>query len=274
MVSTTECGFEGDDETKSSINYCQWQYYTNTNYYDWNCGSGIFCEAFADNKCIYLNSTFTKTYCDDDIIDTDNFNFYLKCCDASSTDNCNYQDILLNDCTQSTDYEQYYSLIYECMYGNTSVYQQYLCDDTITELTCDGIYNLNKAKIDCDCTGYKFIYDRISQSSKILLQNKINQVFNGQFDSWNKVLGCDITISCDVSTGITKGSNGIVAKTTQEPISTDVVSTQIAKGGNGSVATTTQEPEISEVVSTDSAQGLSRFEDVVVGIIIMIFIAK
>ena len=122
------------------------------------------------------------------------------------------QTIQLSDCVEnegSQAYEDLFKEYYGCVFGDGSAYKELECDDSITELTCDGIYNYNKAQTGCLCSAYKVLYDRVSAPSQALLQQDLDEQLEGQFDDWEEILGCTINdLRCNLATGVVTDRSG------------------------------------------------------------------
>ena len=193
-----------DNSEIASMDYCQWDYHPDDQHYGWRCGDGPICEAFADNQCIKINTTWTWDTDCDGVYENYTLQRYIYCCDAS-TENCNYANISTSDCIEGEAGQAYgerYKNLQECRWGPNSEYAKYDCDDSITELTCEGILGLRQSEMECWCSAYKVLYDRVSTGTKALLQSEVDGLYVGKMDDWNEVLGCDIQLYCDLSTGI------------------------------------------------------------------------
>ena len=150
-----------------------------------------------------MDKSITYKNCYDDAI-TLNFSLYTKCCEG---DNCNYEDFDISTCNPSVEYESYVVGWFECYFEEGGAYQEYFCNDNITEVTCDDLYQISIHQAQCECSTSKLIYDNVGNETKAILQIKTDR-FLETFSEWNDVLDCDIEIQCDLSSGIVSGSGG------------------------------------------------------------------
>ena len=196
-----------DDEFTGTKNYCQWTYDADDGDYDYGCGDSLSCEAFADDQCVYINEEFTYTDCYG-VTQTDTLSAYLKCCTG---DNCNHEiEPTTSGCSKNTVLENAYEDYYDCIYGSGSTYQKYACDESISEINCDGIYNFNKAQAECYCGFYSVAYNRLSDATKLKYQNYIDESLEDLFKEWNDLLGCDIELKCILATGVVTDNSAII----------------------------------------------------------------
>jgi len=209
-LSTDECSGYGDSFT-SSYNYCEWYTYQDDYdsgiQYSWDCSSGVVCEAFSDNKCTYIDVELTGTNCDGET-ETENIKQYTYCCRTS--DNCNHVDIDISSCTRSTDFEDLYKGYWDCVYDYDSDAGELLCDDSVDEITCNGLLTVYRQQSKCICNVYGDLYDKVSSGTKTLLQQEINSVME-QYSEWNDVFGCNINLECDLAKGGVLTNNSAVS---------------------------------------------------------------
>ena len=163
----------------------------------------MICEAFADNQCIYVDVSYNDTGCEGILEETETVNMYYKCCDAS-TEKCNYEDISLDNCVESTAYKEFVSTLFDCRWGTYSVHENYPCDMEFpsSESDCDELFlEYNQASYQCYCSAYKLIYDRLSPESKALMQDYIDKELNMQLEGYNGVIDCGANLACNLTTG-------------------------------------------------------------------------
>ena len=199
------------DHDHYSHTYCAWSYDAEEDEHDWDCGSGLFCEAFADGYCIYGDTNITYTDCDGNT-GTFLLQNYFQCCDGG--DNCNHDisNVDTDNCVRSTAYENMYKNYYDCIYETGSALYTYGCDDDVDEITCDGLTALFRQQAECQCGLYGDIYSEVSSSTQTLLQEEIDEGMES-FSDWNDIFGCSIQLSCNLATGGTVlGSSGVEGK--------------------------------------------------------------
>lgn len=202
------------DGSTTGTPWCEWQYNKNTGYGDWGCGDSIFCEAFSNNKCSYFDVNYSEVIYENDNFQVDcsgatrnsSTRYYHYCC---NTDDCNYEDIVSarrDDCVENTDYGEIISTFSQCRYGKEFLATEYYCEPLMDEITCDIILEIISHLIGCYCKMYGSLYDYVSVETQIYMEQLIEnfplRVLNVDFEEWNSVLGCDINLSCDISTGL------------------------------------------------------------------------
>ena len=193
------------------LQYCQWSYYGST--YHWDCAgkysllgpflddiSGAVCEAFADGQCVYgiANGSETDCYGETEYYST---TIYQYCC---TSDNCNYVNITTDSCTRSTPYENYWTQYYQCEDKSRtqgSAYETYVCDQTHYEVTCDALLAIFTQTASCWCKSYNLLYDYLSGTTRDATQTYVDNTMK-DYSKWNEVIGCDIDLVCDISTGL------------------------------------------------------------------------
>ena len=180
------------------MNYCEWTKsdanYEGDNFvYEWGCGSGAICEAFMGDKCFYANFEYTLTDCYGNT-EKDSITEYRYCC---TTDNCNKMDIDVSQCEKSTGFTDMYKGYWECLTDATSPVYEYGCSD-VDEITCDALNEMYKYQAGCWCKVYSLLSDEVSEDSQTVLQEEADSLM-AQYSMYNDVLGCDIDLSCDIS---------------------------------------------------------------------------
>ena len=187
----------------SSIDYCGWTVINAEHDYDWGCGNGAFCEAFANDsngECVYVNTNITDVV---GIYVELSFE-YMYCCDG---DNCNHVDIDISTCKYSADLENFYGEFWKCLYSEDSVYWQLGNSDNVDVSGCVVLLDFFKAEADCYCNGYSDIYGRVSSETQTLLKTDVMYLME-LYSQFNEVLGCDIKLVCDLVTGRVMSENG------------------------------------------------------------------
>ena len=178
--------------------YCQWSYYPDDEEYDWGCGSGLFCEAFADGYCGYYDTDIPYTGCDGNT-KTESMQQYFQCCNGGNNCNAGISNVDLDKCVRATAYEKMYNDYYDCIYKSESAYFTYVCDDDVDEITCDGLTELYNQDAECKCKFYEVYYDQVSSATQVLLQKEVDKIM-AEYSEWNDIFGCDINLLCDLST--------------------------------------------------------------------------
>ena len=183
----------------SSLNFCTWSVDVSRGYYNWGCGDyvGHVCEAFANDRCIFTDLNYTALDCDGSILGDFGGKSYQYCCIG---DNCNYEDIDITSCTQSTEYEEIVLNWYDCLYAEDSAYYRLLCDDEVEEITCNDLSDTFEQQGGCFCDFYAAFYDKVSDGTKDMLQDNID-TWMEQYSNYNEIYGCDIDLYCDLASG-------------------------------------------------------------------------
>eukprot|EP01084_Bolivina_argentea_P070370 127926_1 len=158
----------------------------------WSCGGGSFCEAYANGKCVYYDTTFSFTDCYGNLQTTTNGFLYEYCC---TTDNCNHQNINISQCERATQFEKVYQTFNQCLRES---YHECYEVDYIDDINCNGLWLFYTTYLECYCEYYASIYDNLSSGSQQKLQLTMNDMYV-DFNKWNKVLGCDMQSPCDIS---------------------------------------------------------------------------
>ena len=210
-LSTSSCSIDN-----GALGFCTWQYdpTDNGNYkYEWRCsGDDVFCEAFANGECIFTNSSITYTDCYG-ATNTQTFYQYQKCCTG---DNCNHENIDIDSCTQSAEYDALFTSYYGCLYDPNGAQLTIGCDDYVSKISCDDVEALFTQQTTCQCDLYKTVYNGLSASSQAILQSEVDGLFSS-LSAWDTVLGCGIDLSCDLSETTNPTSNPTDAPTTAQP---------------------------------------------------------
>ena len=129
---------------------------------------------------------------------------YLKCCDAINNPNCNHESINISSCTTTPntyiDWDIFFADVTACLYSDDT-FRQYICDDDVTEITCDGYEAISSHGTDCLCSTFSVLYNRLGSTSQaMLLQDWINPYIHVQsLWKWNDVFGCDINVNVNVT---------------------------------------------------------------------------
>ena len=206
-LSTTTCSVIDDYDHS----YCEWSYYAEDEEHDWDCGSGIFCEAFADGYCGYLDFDLSYTDCDGNE-ETETVKQYFQCCDGGNDCNHDITNVDMDTCVKATGYENMYSNYYDCLTEPGSAYYTYLCPDSVDEITCTGLTKVFRQSAECQCGFYGDLYSEVSTKTQQALQEEIDESME-EYSQWNDVLGCNIKLSCSLATGGTvSGSSGVDGK--------------------------------------------------------------
>ena len=96
-------------------------------------------------------------------------------------------------------------MFYKC-YGFTfiegSAFDTYFCDNDgiVEDIECDALEAIFTQQAECECELYNILYDLVSEST----QKRLKAFIDGDlkdFSEWNDVLGCDINLVCDLSSG-------------------------------------------------------------------------
>ena len=158
----------------------------------------MFCEAFADGVCVYIE--YDTSYADCDGITDYKGGYYTKCCEGGNDCNHGFSDIDTDSCTKVTDNDLvgYWGCLYPA--SGDSAWHKYVCDDDVDEITCEGVLAVFKQQAECKCKYYSAYYNRISAESQAILEWEID-VQMAQYSIWNYALDCDINLSCDLKTG-------------------------------------------------------------------------
>eukprot|EP01083_Nonionella_stella_P065867 172948_1 len=200
---------------------------------EWGCQSRIFCEAFqiSDGACFEIDvdyNTFAMNHgytgCGNDphvamydgLYRGVNWHEYHMCCSGT---NCNDQNVIqdTSSCPSHTEINTWYSSYSECLYGDTSPYQTWMCDTGDT-FTCQDLQSIGNWWFGCDCTAFSYLYSRVGTDG----QTSFTQQMSGkltQLDEWSTLLGCDLTFTCDLSTGEIS-VNGVVQTNSNTPAPT------------------------------------------------------
>ena len=187
-------------ESQGSIDFCQWTatiYDDSDDDYNWDCGNPIFCEAWANNKCIWYDLSISIPDCDGTSRDIVSQTQYQYCCTG---DECNYEDIDISTCSQSTEYESMADEYWDCYFDQTTDAWDIMCNDDLTEVTCSDLLVIFTQRAGCLCDNYAGVYDKVGDETKVLMQDDINAQLQ-EFSAWNDVLGCNINLECDLSDG-------------------------------------------------------------------------
>eukprot|EP01084_Bolivina_argentea_P238282 400321_1 len=203
-LSTEGCS--NDDEIlilefRGSGKYCQWSAnfdYPDYEPYIWWCGQNMFCEAFADNKCIHIEYNDTYTRCGDLFNEPKmrNFNTYEYCCNTG--DNCNRENIDISSCSKGTAYENMILSYQECLWRENSIYKKYTCDENINEMSCTDLQEFYISQAECQCNLATTIYNRVGSTSQIQIEKFIDATFSAWYSRWNDAFGCDINLKCNL----------------------------------------------------------------------------
>ena len=202
-LSTSTC-----DVDEGYQGFCRWQYNpgkSRDEQYEWDCyGQDPWCEAYSNGECTFVNTTFSYTGCNGEIYD-ETSQYYRKCCDPSiDGDNCNYEIIDTDSCTRNIERERELESFLACLFADDGAYRQYACDDYVTEITCDAVEALYSQQANCLCSVYTGLYEKVSAASKLTLQSTVDG-FLAPSSEWNEIFGCDIKVTCDLSSGKTTG---------------------------------------------------------------------
>ena len=204
-ISSINCQIPGDEyKGFCVVEQLYWDDEDEPPFTIWNCdhlSNGPDCEAFANGKCIYMNLTSTYTDCSGAIFKDKPFTEVLKCCDPSiDGPNCNHETIDINSCERNAEYEEAMQSYHGCPTAAESTLREYYCNDNVTEISCDPIQAIYEEQAFCECKLFSVYYSKIGSNSKTALQAEMDG-FMSTLSVWNDVLGCDIYISCDLSTG-------------------------------------------------------------------------
>ena len=201
----------------STNNYCQWKYDAerNTDRYQWGCSlddsnitrlvaTNIECEAFANDKCSYIDFGLRYTSCG--ASRWLEFKEYLNCC--SDGNDCNYQNIDTENCEENTDWENWIREWYSCYIGGFEGYTLLTCyASRKEEFSCSNLETVFEHRAGCSCSRNKILYDLVGEDSQSKMQRSVDLEFS-LFGQWNEIMGCDINIVCDVTTGLIDNESG------------------------------------------------------------------
>ena len=206
-MSVKDCTASNDGSLGSQYQYCVWSYTEDQfdddsdseDAYEWECGYGAYCEAFADDgNCIYVDIEVEESDCYGNN-ETYTQKVHINCC--RSGENCNHENIDISSCTRSTDYEDLYMNYWDCLYNDyDSAAGMLACDDYVDSIGCGELLTLYKKDGQCKCELYGNLYSRVSDATKKILEEEISGDYTW-YSQWNDVLGCDINLQCDLAAG-------------------------------------------------------------------------
>ena len=175
--------------------------------YEWDCGSGAYCEAFADDgNCIYVDIEVEESDCYGNT-DTYTGKEYINCC--RSGENCNRENIDTSSCTRSTAYEDLFKNFWDCSYDYDSAAGRLACDDYTDSISCSDLLTLYRKDAECYCELYGGVYSRVSDATKAILKEEVAGEY-AWYSQWNDALDCNINLECDLgSGGKVKNNSGV-----------------------------------------------------------------
>ena len=209
-LSSQDCWSDFVNEGFTGL--CDWKYNFEDGQgepYQWGCVDDrwedyLMCE-YAKGECIYVNTTIIYTGCYDETYHED-WREYINCCDPKVEGNdCNHETIDTDLCVRCIEYETIHQNCYSCLYEDTGAYRQYVCDDYTTEITGDAIEAIYSQQATCSCAFYSGLYRKASAERRVYFEAKVDSEL-GTYSQWNEMLGCDIDISCDLSSGTINGA--------------------------------------------------------------------
>eukprot|EP01083_Nonionella_stella_P039490 107405_1 len=186
-------------DSQSPTQWCTWTE-VESGYY-MGCGNdarNMWCEAYGvEDGCIAYDIPQTSE-CEFDVDSgVQTITKHLYCCRGE--DNCN----ILSDtssCTASTGLSSVLNEYYGCLYADR-LYDQYFCDESDTEVTCNGISAMYGLVNKCYCGYIGDMYSRVGKEWKVFLEDEMDQ-FLTEASEWNDVLGCNIDFECDLDSGV------------------------------------------------------------------------
>eukprot|EP01083_Nonionella_stella_P172907 594760_1 len=199
--------------------YCGWtwtQYWSDIeDRYEYGCQSRMFCEAFqiSDGACFEIDLAYTAmnmlhgrggcaTGNEEHGVYTGlysgvNMQEYHMCCSGT---NCNDQDIVLDAsaCPYHVEINTWYESYHDCLYGDTSPYQTWMCEPD-NGFTCQDVQSIGNWLFGCDCTAIGYLYTRVGTDGQASFAQQMSARLT-QLDEWNTLFDCGLTFTCDLST--------------------------------------------------------------------------
>ena len=208
--------------TCESSPYCEWRFEPFENHTGWGCEPipiwlnyiwdvipENFCEAYANGECVHYQTSITYTNCEGNITE-ETRDEYQKCCNAVNEPNCNHEDIDISSCKQMDDPELKYK---ECWYSS-DVYEQYICDDPVTDISCDAVKAVFLESARCKCEYlWSPMYNGLEQTAS-KYQKYVAGLINNEYLKLIEALGCNITFDCNLTSGAIIGIDGDTSGTT------------------------------------------------------------
>ena len=205
--------------TCESSTYCKSSFNPIDNYTSWRCtyndGSGNiindwYCEAYTNDECVHIQTTISYDLCDGNIIEN-TVDYYKKCCNADNNPNCNHESIDLSSCKQMDDPELKYR---ECWYSSDA-WKQYVCDDHITEISCDAVKAVFLEHARCKCKySWSPMYNGLHQSASEYGKYVAGEI-NNDYLKWFETVGCNINFACNITSGTIIGIDADTSTTLQ-----------------------------------------------------------
>eukprot|EP01083_Nonionella_stella_P172903 594754_1 len=182
---------------------------------EWGCQSRMFCEAFqiSDGACFEIDLAYTAmnmlhgrggcaTGNEEHGVYTGlysgvNMQEYHMCCSGT---NCNDQDIVLDAsaCPYHVEINTWYESYHDCLYGDTSPYQTWMCEPD-NGFTCQDVQSIGNWLFGCDCTAIGYLYTRVGTDGQASFAQQMSARLT-QLDEWNTLFDCGLTFTCDLST--------------------------------------------------------------------------
>eukprot|EP01083_Nonionella_stella_P003144 8955_1 len=197
--------------------YCGWtwtQYWSDIeDRYEYGCQSRMFCEAFqiSDGACFEIDLAYTAMImlhgrggCANEehfmytgLYSGVNTQEYHMCCSGT---NCNDQDIVLDAsaCPYHVEINTWYESYHDCLYGDTSPYQTWMCEPD-NGFTCQDVQSIGNWLFGCDCTAIGYLYTRVGTDGQASFAQQMSARLT-QLDEWNTLFDCGLTFTCDLST--------------------------------------------------------------------------
>jgi len=166
-------------------------------YGNWGCHTSPFCSMYgANGECFYYEAEVEYEDCDG-VTQTESRKDYTYCC---NTDDCNFVDVDKSTCTKSIELSDVIAAFYECLVAeDVNLFSDDCTSFEEEEISCDNVVEMYGATAECYCAVYSQLWADANDDWKPWVKSVIDE-FMASFSGWNEPLGCDIDITCDVTT--------------------------------------------------------------------------